>query len=83
MEDLLAAHGRLAQIIDYGLIPSELTELYGFAADALDEPRITTLLSDGTPCYAWPAEEQAPWLAAAERGPLARAIARATGHPFR
>jgi hypothetical protein len=82
MEDLLAAHGRLAQVIDYGLIPSELTELYGFAAAALGEPRITTLLSDGTPCYAWPAEERAPWLAGAAR-PLARAIARATGHPYR
>jgi hypothetical protein len=82
MEDLLAAHGRLAQVIDYGLIPSELTELYGFAAAALGEPRITTLLSDGRPCYAWPAEERAPWLAGSTR-PLGRAIARATGHPFR
>jgi hypothetical protein len=82
MEDLLAGHGRLAQVIDYGLIPSDLTELYGFAAAALGEPRITALVSDGTPCYAWPVEERAPWLGIATR-PLARAIARATGHPYR
>ena len=82
MDDLLAEHGRLAQVIDYGLIPSDLTALYGFAADALDEPRLTTLLNDGTPCYVWPAEERAPWLAGATR-PLARAIARAAGHPYR
>jgi hypothetical protein len=82
MEDLLVEHGRLAQVIDLGLIPSDLTGLYGFAAAALGEPRIETLVSDGTPCYAWPAEDRAPWLVGATR-PLARAIARATGHPYR
>jgi hypothetical protein len=82
MDDLVAAHGRLAQLIDYGLIPSDMTKLYGFAATALDEPRIATLVSDGIPCYVWPAEDRAPWLVGAAR-PLARAIARATGHPYR
>jgi hypothetical protein len=82
MEDVVAEHGRLAQVIDLGLIPNDLTELYGFAAADLGEPRIKTLVSDGMPCYAWPAEERAPWLVGAAR-PLARAIARATGHPYR
>jgi hypothetical protein len=82
MDDLLVAHGRLAQVIDYGLIPWDLTGLYGFAAAELDEPRITTPITDGIPCYAWSAEEQEPWLAGATR-PLARAVARATGHPYR
>jgi hypothetical protein len=81
MDELLSAHGRLARVIDYGLIVSELTELYAFAAAELGEPRLTALISDGTPCYAWPAENRAPWLAGATR-PLARAIARATGHPY-
>jgi hypothetical protein len=82
MEDLLVGHGRLAQVIDLGLIPSDLTGLYGFAAAALCEPRIKTLVSNGTPCYGWPAADRAPWLVGATR-PLARAIARATGHPYR
>jgi hypothetical protein len=81
MDDLVAAHGRLAQLIDLGLIPSDMTKLYGFAAQALDEPRITTLVSDGIPSYVWPAEERAPWLVGASRR-LPRAIARATGHPY-
>jgi hypothetical protein len=82
MDDLLSEHGRLAQLIDYGLIPPDLTGLYRFGAAALDEPRVETLVSDGTPCYAWPAEERGPWLAGDTR-PLPRAIARATGHPYR
>jgi hypothetical protein len=81
MDDLIAAHGRLAQLIDLGLIPWDMTKLYAFAATALDEPRIATLVSDGIPCYVWPAEEPAPWLVGAAR-PLPRAIARATGHPY-
>jgi hypothetical protein len=28
MQSLIAGHGRLAQLIDYGLIPSDLTEMY-------------------------------------------------------
>jgi hypothetical protein len=82
MDDVVAEHGRLAQLIDYGLIPSDMTTLYGFASAALNEPRIETLVSDGIPCYVWLAEERAAWLAGESR-PLARAIARATGHPYR
>jgi hypothetical protein len=82
MQDLLARHGKLAQLIDYGLIPHEMTGLYRFAAADLGEPRVTTLAKDGTPCYVWPAEDRAPWLGGATR-PLPRAIARATGHPYR
>jgi hypothetical protein len=81
MDDLLHEHGRIAQLIDYGLIPSDLTGLYEFAAAALEEPRIATLVSGGIPCYVWPAEERAPWLAGVTRR-LPRAIARATGHPY-
>jgi hypothetical protein len=82
MEDLISAHGRLARVIDYGLIPSDLTVLYDFAAAELGEPRVTALISEGTPGYAWPAEERAPWLAGAT-WPVGRVIARATGHPYR
>jgi hypothetical protein len=63
--------------MDYCIIASRLTELYDFAAACLGEPRITTLVSEGTPCYSWPAEERAPWFVGTTR-PLARAIALAT-----
>jgi hypothetical protein len=82
MDELLSVHGRLARLIDLGLIPSDLTVLYDFAAAELGEPRVRALISGGTPCYAWPAEDREPWLVGAA-SPLARAIARATGHPFR
>jgi hypothetical protein len=83
LEELIAAEGPLARAMDYGIIASRLTELYDFAAACLGEPRITKLVSGGTPCYSWPAEERAPWIGGTTR-PLARAIALATGHrhPF-
>jgi hypothetical protein len=82
IEELISEHGQLARVIDYGLIPSDLTVLYGFAAAELGEPRVTALIADGTPCYAWPAEDRAPWLAGAT-WPLGRVIARIAGHPYR
>jgi hypothetical protein len=74
--------GLIARAIDYGVIASRLTELYEFAAACLDEPRVAALVKNGTPCYAWPAEERVPWLVGTT-GPLPRAIALATGgrHP--
>jgi hypothetical protein len=82
MHDLVTDHGRFARVIDLGLIPSDLTVLYDFAATELSEPRVRALISDGTPCYAWPAEEREPWLTGFSWAP-ARAIARAMGHPYR
>ena len=84
LDDVIAAERPLARALDYGVIGSRLTELYEFAAGCLDEPRLATLVRDGTPCYSWPAEERAPWLGGTT-WPPARAIALATGrrHPFR
>jgi hypothetical protein len=82
LEDLIAAEQPLARALDYGVIASRLTELYAFAAASLGEPGVTTFVSDGTPCYSWPAEERGPWVGGTVR-PLARAVALATGrrHP--
>jgi hypothetical protein len=81
---LIGAEGPLARALDYGIISSRLAELYEFAALALDAPRVRGFVSDGTPCYCWPAEERLPWLDGTRR-PLARWVAFATGrrHPFR
>jgi hypothetical protein len=78
LEELLAAEGPFARALDYGLIAPRLTELYEFAARCIDEPRLTKLVSDGTPCYSRPPAERAQWLGGAT-WPLARMIAVATG----
>jgi hypothetical protein len=82
LDDIIAAERPLARALDYGVIASRLTELYDFAADCLGEPRVRTLVCNGTPCYSWPAEERAPWIGGTA-WPMARAVAFATGrrHP--
>lgn len=81
---LIRAEGRLARALDYGIISSRLAELYEFAALSLGEPGVRAFVSDGTPCYCWPAEERALWLDGI-RWPPARWAAFATGrrHPLR
>jgi hypothetical protein len=81
LEDLIAAEGRLARTLDYGLIAPRLIELYAFAAACLGEPRITALVRDGIPCYCWPVDERAPWLGGTTRRP-ARVLAEVTGRPY-
>jgi hypothetical protein len=78
VDELNEAEGTLARTLDKGIILPRLTELYGFAAESLGEPRLRTLVTRGAPCYAWPPEDRAPWLVGADR-PLVRAIAIATG----
>jgi hypothetical protein len=82
LDDLVDAEGTVPRALDRGIIAPRLPELYEFAAAHLGEPRITTLICDGTPCYSWPAEDRALWLTGVDR-PLARAVALATGrrHP--
>jgi hypothetical protein len=81
LDELIPAEGAVPRVLDWGIIASRLTELFDFASAALDEPRIATLVSNGTPCYAWPADERAHWVRTV--GPLPRAVAIATGrrHP--
>jgi hypothetical protein len=62
LEELVAAERPLARALDYGIIGSRIAELYHFAADSLGLPGIAGLVSEGTPCYAWPATENSIWL---------------------
>jgi hypothetical protein len=82
VDDLTDGEATLPRALDTGIIASRVTELYEFAAGCLGEPRMTTLINDGMPCYSWPPEERDAWRAATAR-PLARAVALATGrrHP--
>ncbi|TDD64472.1 hypothetical protein E1293_41465 [Actinomadura darangshiensis] len=58
--DLVAAEGLLPRALDYGVIVPRLVPLYEFAAESLGLPGIEGLISDGAPCYAWPAR-RADW----------------------
>ncbi|MGW3248750.1 hypothetical protein [Streptomyces sp. NPDC001070] len=65
-------------MLDYGVIAPRLTELYEFSAAALEQPRLTALLDDGVPAYAWPHADRPIWYIG-NTGRHLRAVARATG----
>ncbi|WP_051178997.1 hypothetical protein [Nocardia concava] len=52
LEEIIAAEGKVARIIDFGLILPKLPELYQFSAHTLEEPRLHQLVSDGLFRYA-------------------------------
>lgn len=54
IRDILALEGRAARTIDYGVILPKLPELYRFAAEQLDEPRLPALAHDGVFRYGDP-----------------------------
>jgi hypothetical protein len=62
-------HG-LGHLLDVGVIRPRVDDLYSWSADELDTPGLRQLLSDQTPCYAWPAADRQPWNPAPS--PLAR-----------
>ncbi|MEU0395810.1 hypothetical protein ABZ208_24105 [Streptomyces sp. NPDC006208] len=76
-ETILDEHG-LARMLDYGVIAPRLPALYEFSAASLDQPRLTDLLDDGVPAYAWPHADRPIWYIG-NTGPHLAAIARATG----
>jgi hypothetical protein len=78
LDELIAAEGPMARMLDYGLIAPRLTELYEFAADCLDEPRVGELVRDGAPAYSQPTAERAQWLGGATRR-MARTVSLASG----
>jgi hypothetical protein len=77
LEELIAAERPLARALDYGIIGSRVHELFHFAADSLDLPGISALVSDGTPGYAGPPAQHSIWLSG-RTDLLPRLVARAT-----
>jgi hypothetical protein len=74
----IAAEQPLARALDYGVIAPRLPELYAFSAACLGEPRLTGLLADGAPAYAWPPEDRDFWNAG-NTGRHLRSVAWLTG----
>ena len=62
IEEMLADERRVFRAMDYGVIGTRFQALYEFAARSLDEPRLTELLHDGLPAYAWPDAHYELWL---------------------
>lgn len=52
LEEIIAAEGKVARLIDFGLILPKLPELYQFSAQTLEEPRLRHLVSNGLFRYA-------------------------------
>jgi hypothetical protein len=58
---LIEEEGRLPRLLDYGVICPRLTDLYAYAADSLDEPRVAALIDDGVPCYGNAPLDRSAW----------------------
>lgn len=78
VEEVVFAEHALARMLDYGLIAPRLPALYEFAAEELEEPRLTSLLDGGVPAYVWSHTDREVWFIG-NTGPHLRAIARVTG----
>lgn len=53
-------HG-VGRMLDLGLIRPRLDALYSWSATELSIPRLTDLLRDGVPAYAWDVADASPW----------------------
>ena len=48
-------------MLDYGVIGARIDALFQTSARALEEPQLLNLLREGTPAYAWPADQRHVW----------------------
>jgi hypothetical protein len=74
-EYLQGEHG-LGRLIDYAIIAPKLQALYEWSAGAISEPRLTAMVRDGAPVYAWPYERRDVWVGRESR--LERLLTAAT-----
>lgn len=61
IDEVLRAENWFGRHVDYGVIVPRLERLYAFAAAELRDPRISGLVRDGAPTYAWPAGRDHVW----------------------
>jgi hypothetical protein len=61
IEQLIDSENRLGRILDYGVIGARVQAVYASSAHVLDEPRLLSLIQDGAPGYAWPADQRHVW----------------------
>ncbi|TQS39819.1 hypothetical protein FL583_38000 [Cryptosporangium phraense] len=78
IEWFLARENRLGHLIDYGVILPRAQRLYEHAAGDLGLPPVLAMVSDGAPCYAWPAAASGAW-SSSRYSALKRLAGRALG----
>jgi hypothetical protein len=61
VEELIDSENRFGRMVDYGVIGARVDALYSSSARALGEPLLLDLIVDGTPAYAWPADQHHVW----------------------
>jgi hypothetical protein len=61
VERYIADEQRLGRMLDYAVIVPRLQCLYEWSAEELGEPRLSELVRDGNPIYAWPFEQRQVW----------------------
>ncbi len=61
VERYIADEQRLGRMLDYAVIVPRLQCLYEWSAEELGEPRLSELVRDGNPIYAWPFEQRYVW----------------------
>ena len=61
LEDYVQLEHRLGRVLDYAVIIPRLRPLYDWSARELGRPKLTGLLIDDAPAYAWPPDDRAAW----------------------
>ena len=61
VERYIADEQRLGRMLDYAVIVPRLQCLYEWSAEELAEARVSELVRDGNPIYAWPFEQRHVW----------------------
>jgi hypothetical protein len=61
IEAIVDSENRIFRMVDHGVIAPRTDALYVASARALGEPRLLHLVDDGTPAYAWPADQRHVW----------------------
>ena len=80
VEAYIADEQRLGRMLDYAILVPRAQRVYEWSAGELREPRLLSLVRDGSPVYAWPYSERHVWRA--PQMPLAaRVLERATRAP--
>lgn len=61
LETYLADEHGIGRLLDYGVIGPRLQHLYEWSAQELDQPGLGDLIQEGSPTYAWPADDRSVW----------------------
>lgn len=81
LDDAVEAHlvneNRLGRMLDYGVIGSRVQALYDWSAQELGIRRLSELVRDGSPIYAWSYADRHVWRLTHESVPV-RVLRRAT-----